>query len=93
MSMVEVSPTRIQVACDLFSGTPRTIRAAGDVIPVLELERVRDESRAYPVATGPRTIFVVRTPSARLRLSFTHRDRSWAVVGVDPIGSPVRLAA
>jgi hypothetical protein len=44
---------------------------------------VRDESSAYPVVVGPRTIFEVETPLARLTLSFRHRSRSWAIEGLD----------
>lgn len=83
MSMVSVNLTRVSVACDPFTGAPRTVRALGDHFEVLDVERVRDESKAYPVGVGPRTVFVVRTPAARLQLAYAHRDRRWAVVGVD----------
>jgi hypothetical protein len=83
MSMVSVNLTRVSVACDPFTGVPRTVHALGDAFTVLDVERVRDESKAYPVGVGPRTVFDVRTPSARLRIAFGHRDRRWAVLGVD----------
>ncbi len=85
MAMINVAPVHVSVRCDLRTGVPRVVRAAGDLLDVLEVERVRDESKAYPVGEGPRTLFVVRTGSARLRLAFGHRDRRWAVVGVDPV--------
>ena len=44
---------------------------------------VRDETSAYPVATGPRIVFEVETPSARLTLSYRPRGRRWAVEGMD----------
>ena len=93
MAMVNVAPVQVSVSCDPFTGAPRTVRAAGDLLDVLEVERVRDESKAYPIGEGPRTLFVVRTGSARLRLSFGHRDRRWAVVGVDPMGEVLASAA
>ena len=93
MSMVNVTPVQVSVSCDPFTGTPRTVCAAGDRLDVLEVERVRDESKAYPIGEGPRTLFVVRTGSARLRLSFAHRDRRWSVVGVDSMGEILPAAA
>ncbi|MFN8621985.1 MAG: hypothetical protein U0869_14740 [Chloroflexota bacterium] len=93
MAMINVAPVQVSVRCDPFTGTPRVVRAAGDVLDVLEVERVRDESKAYPIGDGPRTLFVVRTGSARLRLAFGHRDRRWSVVGVDPMGDTLPSAA
>jgi hypothetical protein len=93
MSMVNVTPIQISVNCDPFTGQPRQVRAAGDQLDVLEVERVRDESKAYPIGEGPRTLFVVRTGSARLRLAFAHRERRWSLVGVDPMVSALPAAA
>ena len=93
MAMINVAPVKVSVACDPFTGAPRTVRAAGDLFDVLEVVRVRDESKAYPMGEGPRTLFVVRTGSARLRLAFGHRDRRWSVVGVDPMAETLASAA
>ena len=93
MAMINVAPVQVAVSCDPFTGAPRTVRAAGDLLDVLEVERVRDESKAYPLGEGPRTLFVVRTGSARLRLAFGHRDRRWSVVGVDPMADVLASAA
>ena len=93
MAMINVTPVQVAVSCDPFTGAPRTVRAAGDLLDVLEVERVRDESKAYPLGEGPRTLFVVRTGSARLRLAFGHRDRRWSVVGVDPMADVLASAA
>ena len=30
MAMVNVAPVQVSVSCDPFTGTPRTVRAAGD---------------------------------------------------------------
>jgi hypothetical protein len=90
MAMVRVTPTEVSVTCDPFDGAPRGVRMAEDMVPVLGIDRVRDESAAYPLASGPRTVFEVRTPDARLRLSFGHRDRRWTVEGVDAdLGLPI----
>ena len=53
MAMIKVAPVQVAVSCDPFTGAPRTVRAAGDLLDVLEVERVRDESKAYPLGEGP----------------------------------------
>jgi hypothetical protein len=52
-------------------------------VPVTQVLGVREETSAYPVVLGPRTIFDVETPVARLTLSYRHRARRWAIEGVD----------
>ncbi len=91
MAMVRITPTEIAVGCDPFSGRPRTVRMGADLQRIVRIERVRDESAAYPVAVGPRTLFDIRTPAARLRLAFEHRSRRWLVEGLDT--EPDLLAA
>ncbi len=91
MAMVLVTPTAIAVGCDPFTGRPRRVRMGADIQPIVRIERVRDESAAYPVAVGPRTLFDIRTPAARLRLAFEHRSRRWLVEGLDT--EPETLAA
>jgi hypothetical protein len=44
---------------------------------------VRHEDSAYPIESGPRTLFEVVTPRARMALSFEHRSRRWTIEGVD----------
>ena len=44
---------------------------------------IRHEDAAYNVAIGPRTVFEVTTPRARLSLSYRHRSRRWTVEGLD----------
>ncbi len=83
MSMVRVSPLEVRVRTDLFAGLPRALRLAGDDIPVLEVARVRHESAAYRVGTGPRTCFEVVTPAARFALAYSHRDRRWRLEAVE----------
>ena len=91
MAMVNVIPTEVSVACDLFTGRPQSVRVGADDFAVIAIERMRDESAAYPVEQGPRTVFVVRTSDNKLRLTFRHRDRRWLVDGLDP--DPEALAS
>jgi hypothetical protein len=53
-------------------------------VPVKHVARVRQEAAAYPQAMGPRTLFEVDTPNARLALAFHHRSRRWSVEAMDP---------
>ncbi len=91
MAMVRITPTEVSVGCDPFTGRPRSVRMGADLQRVVRIERVRDESAAYPVALGPRTLFDIRTPAARLRLAFEHRSRRWLIEGLDT--EPEMLAA
>lgn len=84
MAMVQIIPTEISVACDPFTGRPRAVRIGDEQADVITIERVRDETAAYPADRGPRTVFVVRTRERRLRLAFQHWTRRWVVEGVDP---------
>ena len=42
-----------------------------------------EDAAAYPVITGPRTLFEVETSRARLSLTYQHRSRRWTVTGLD----------
>jgi hypothetical protein len=83
MAIVKVTPTQVVVGTGLFDGRPRTIRVARETVPVIEIANVRDELAAYPVDRGPRRIFEVRTPDARLRLAFEKRRRRWLLEGLE----------
>ena len=52
-------------------------------------QAVRQEAAAYPVITGPRTLFEVDTPRARLSLTFQHRSRRWTVTGLTRLSVPL----
>ena len=93
MSMVELHPMEVSVQCDRFTGRPRAVRVGPDEVEVIAIERVRDESAAYPATEGPRTVFVVRTDKARVRLAFRHRERRWLMVGIDPLRMDMPVAA
>lgn len=93
MAMVEVYPMEVGVSCDPFSGRPRSVRIGPDEVRVVAVERIRDESAAYPVNEGPRTVFVVRTIKARLRMVFRHRDRRWLMEAIEAIDVGLAAAA
>lgn len=67
------------VTVDERSGRPLEIRAGGERLPVTALEAVRDETAAYPLETGPRTVFVVRSQRRRYRLVHLIGDGRWTV--------------
>ncbi|HYI21210.1 MAG TPA: hypothetical protein VEX62_01110 [Candidatus Limnocylindrales bacterium] len=83
MAIVRVTPTQVEVSCGLFDGRPRSIRVAHEKVPVIEIAQIRDEIAAYPVGRGPRRIFDVRTPDARLRLAYERRGRRWLLEGLE----------
>ena len=88
MAFIRVNPVEVRVRTDWFSGRPREIRWGNERLPILRLEAIREEAAAYPVITGPRTLFEVDTPRARLALSYQHRSRRWTVTGLDEAVRP-----
>ncbi|OGO57420.1 MAG: hypothetical protein A2Z32_04115 [Chloroflexi bacterium RBG_16_69_14] len=90
MAFIRVDPVQVQVRTDWFTGRPREITWGDERLPITRLAVVREEAAAYPVITGPRTLFEVDTPRARLSLTFQHRSRRWTVTGLD---DEVRRAA
>jgi hypothetical protein len=91
MAMIRITPLEVSVRTDWFDGRPRSIRIDRASVPVVAVEAVRRESAAHPPETGPRTVFHVRTPEARYRLSYEHLRRRWLVDGLE-VGAD-RLAA
>ena len=83
MAFTRVEPVAVQVRTDWFSGRPREITWGDQRLPITHLSVVREEAAAYPVITGPRTLFEVETPKARLALTFQHRSRRWTVTALD----------
>lgn len=83
MAMVRMDPVGVRVRADWFDGTPREITWGHMTLPVVRLTAIRREDSAYRVEVGPRTVFEVQTPGARLALAFQHRSRRWTVDGVD----------
>lgn len=83
MAMIRVEPVEVRVRTDWFNGRPRELEWAGQRLPILGVVGVRDETSAFPVVAGPRTVFDVQTPSARMQLAFRHRSRRWTIEGLD----------
>ncbi len=83
MAMTRVESVPVRVRTDWFDGRPREIRWGLDRLPVTALAAVREEASAYPEAVGPRTVFEVETPRARLALSFAHRTRRWTIEALE----------
>jgi hypothetical protein len=90
MAFTRVDPVQVRVRTGWFDGRPREVTWGDTRLPVTRLSVVREEAAAYPVITGPRTLFEVETPRARLSLTFHHRSRRWTVTGLD---EAIRLAA
>ena len=88
MAIVRMEPVNVRVRADWFDGTPREITWGEMRLPVIRLAAIRRETSAYRAEIGPRTIFEVETPGARLALSFQHRSRRWTVDGVDDEVAP-----
>ena len=83
MAFIRVEPVQVQVRTDWFSGRPREITWGDQRLRITRLAAVREEAAAYPVITGPRTLFEVDTPRARVALVFGHRTRRWTIDGLD----------
>jgi hypothetical protein len=83
MAMIRVEPVEVHVRTDWFDGTPREITWGDERLLVTRLNGVREEAAAYPVITGPRTLFDVETARARLALTFQHRSRRWTITALD----------
>jgi hypothetical protein len=90
MAFIRVEPIEVRVRTDWFSGRPREITWRDQRLPITRLAAVREEAAAYPVISGPRTLFEVETPHARLNLTYQHRSRRWTVTGLD---NEIRRAA
>jgi hypothetical protein len=84
-------PPSSSVSIDAGTGRPREIRAAGRRLMVTALEFVRDETSAYPLDSGPRTVFVVRAADRRFRLTHQLDRRRWTIEELED--GPVALAA
>ncbi|HET7168861.1 MAG TPA: hypothetical protein VFI69_06625 [Candidatus Limnocylindrales bacterium] len=83
MAFIRVEPVPVSVRTDWFSGRPREITWGDERLPITQLSSIREESSAYPVITGPRTLFEVETPRAKLALTYQHRSKRWTVTGLD----------
>jgi hypothetical protein len=92
MSLLHIRPNADPVIADA-AGRPREVVVGDRSVAVTAIEAVREEIAAYPVASGPRTLFVVRAGGARLRVVHEHRARRWTVESIEPEGAALASAA
>jgi hypothetical protein len=85
MAMIRVEPTAVQVRTDWFDGRPREVTWREETLRITRVSAIRHEAAAYPVVTGPRTLFEVTTPKARLSLSYRHRSRRWTIEAMEEV--------
>lgn len=85
--MFNLIPASTSVTVDTATGRPREIRTDGQRLAVTALESVRDETLAYSLQTGPRTVFVVHAAGRRYRLTHRLDDRRWTIedLGTRPL--------
>ncbi len=83
MAMIRVDPVPVVVRTDWFDGRPREITWDDQQWPVTSVTAVRDETKAYPVIVGPRTLFEVETPFARFTLTYRHRTKRWSIEALE----------
>ena len=83
MAFIRVEPVEVHVRTNWFDGRPLEIEWAGERLLVTRLAAVREEAAAYPVITGPRTLFEVETRRAFVSLTYLHRSRRWTITGMD----------
>lgn len=82
---IRVESVPVQVRTSWFDGRPREITWGDQRLEVTGVISVRDETAAYPALQGPRTIFEVATPLARLTLAYRHRTGRWAIEVLDEV--------
>ena len=83
MAFIRVEPVEVRVRTDWFSGRPREVTWRDHRLRITRLAAVREEAAAYPVITGPRTMFEVETARARFALTYQHRSRRWTITALD----------
>lgn len=93
MSLLQRHPASAAVSMDAASGRPLEVRFRDEAWPVTSIDSVRDETAAYPVQSGPRTVFQVSSEGQRFRLVHLHRDQRWTVEPLEAIPAGLTLAA
>ena len=91
--MFNIIPAFTSVSVDNATGRPREIRTDGQRLAVTGLESVRDETSAYPLDSGPRTVFVVRAAGRRFRLIHELDGRRWTIEDLGGHGAVLAPAA
>ena len=90
MFQINTPSPEILVRVDSTTGRPREIRAAGRRLAVTDLEAFRDETAAYPLQWGPRTVYVLRADGRRYRLVHLIRDQRWTLEELDARSKEIR---
>jgi hypothetical protein len=85
MAMIRVEPTAVEVRTGWFDDRPREITWRDERLPVTRVASVRTETAAYPVVTGPRTVYEVTTHRARIAFIFRHRSRRWTIEALEEV--------
>ena len=67
MAFIRVEPVEVHVRTGWFDGRPRDVTWHDETLKITRLTAVREEAAAYPVITGPRTLFEVETPALDCR--------------------------
>jgi hypothetical protein len=84
MALTRISPTEAHVRWDRRQARPIVIRLADRELTVSAVDRVRDETAAYPAERGPRVTFLLETDRGQASLVFDARRRRWFVEALDP---------
>jgi len=84
MALTRISPTEAHVRWDRRQARPTVIRLADRELRVNAVDRVRDETAAYPAERGPRVTFLLETDRGQASLVFDARRRRWFVEALDP---------
>jgi hypothetical protein len=84
MALTRISPTEAHVRWDRRHARPTTIRLGDRELTVNAVDRVRDETAAYPAERGPRVTFLLETDRGQASLVFDARRRRWFVEALDP---------
>ena len=83
MAMIRVAPVKVQVRTDWLDGTPKESPGARSACRSPGSSRSAMSGPPIPAITGPRTLFEVDTPGARLALTYLHRSQRWTIDGLD----------
>src|SRR4051794_41968921 len=83
MAMIRVEPVQVRVRTGWFDGRPREITWGSERLAVTRLAAVSGEAAAYPVVTGPRTLFGDAIPLATLAHPYPRRSRRRPITPLD----------
>jgi len=83
MALQQITPTEARVRWDRRLALPSAVRFADRRLTVTAVERVRDETAAYPIGRGPRVTYLVDTEAGLASLVFDTRARRWYIDALD----------